>query len=437
MASKLKISLSEQPDLLNQLEKAMQPVFKTNHVAALGFLGIKDSGFLEQLLEGFEGGIDMGSDLYLVPEESPTGKLMGQASGWFSHGGIDQRKKIYVRQKGENPLQFLNMSATEYNSFVHELTHLGHSVLKDLLRENTSGIPELTTTRDPKMINMVSSAMDKDAAKSFYESDSIDHLGNPIEGMVKSYRDFPEGKQDLWKRKGLGPPYMIKAEQYPNEVANIIARLYGGDDGSMFTENLTFLNSYDSTRSASGYDRFPKDDLARFNAAKYNERIKTTAGYTSQGKYQSMGFYGKYRSNNPKKIIERGVKDGKYMGDEWGIDTYDTADFYPSDKHFIQDLRRQNKMLNAVSKKVLDKVKALPPRKYVYPGQAEQPFISEKSAKRSGLGHTWDKFVDTVVGKPLEAMGFNPRYYTEEKGFWKKGGRIGSLDIQMKALKVG
>ena len=45
MASKLKVSLSEQPDIFNQLEKAMQPVFKTNHVAALGFLAKKDSGF--------------------------------------------------------------------------------------------------------------------------------------------------------------------------------------------------------------------------------------------------------------------------------------------------------------------------------------------------------------------------------------------------------
>ena len=76
MASKLKVSLSEQPDIFNQLEKAMQPVFKTNHVAALGFLAIKDVGFLEQILgSSFEGGIDMGSDLYLVPEDSPTGKL--------------------------------------------------------------------------------------------------------------------------------------------------------------------------------------------------------------------------------------------------------------------------------------------------------------------------------------------------------------------------
>ena len=32
MASKLKVSLSKNPDIFNQLEKAMQPVFKTNHV---------------------------------------------------------------------------------------------------------------------------------------------------------------------------------------------------------------------------------------------------------------------------------------------------------------------------------------------------------------------------------------------------------------------
>lgn len=435
MASKLKVSLSEQPDIFNQLEKAMQPVFKTNHVAALGFLAIKDSGFLEQILgSSFEGGTDMGSDLYLVPEESPTGKQMGLSTGQFWQRGMGQRQKIYVKQKGENPLQFINMSATEYNAFVHELTHLGHMVLKDLLRENTSGIEELTTTRDPKIINVVGSAMDKDAAKSFYEGDSFTHTGDPIGGMVESYRDFPEGKQDFWKREGLGPPYMIKAEQYPNEVANIISRLYSGEDGKMFTENLTFMNNYDSTRLASGDDRFPKDDLVRLNAAEYDERIKTTAGYASQGEDPSMGFYGKYRSNNPRKILERAVKDGKYVGDEWGIDTYDTADFYPSDKHFIKDLRRQNELLNAVSKKVLDKVKALPPRKYVYEGQAKQPFISEKP---SGLKHTWEKFVDTVVGKPLDAMGFKPNYFTKEKGFWRKGGRIGSLDTQMKALKVG
>ena len=221
---KLKISLSEQPDIFNQLEEAMQPVFETNHVAALGFLAIKDSGWLEQVLGSkFEGGVDMGSDLYLVPEESPTGKQMGLEEGQFWHKGIGQKQKIYVKQKGDNPLQFINMSALEYNSFVHELMHLGHMVLKDLLRENTSGIPELTTTRDPKIINMVGSAMDKDAAESFYKGDS----------WVESYRNFPEKKQDLWKRKGLGPPYMIKAEQYPNEVANIIARLYSGEDGKM------------------------------------------------------------------------------------------------------------------------------------------------------------------------------------------------------------
>jgi len=435
MANKLKISLSEQPDLFNQLEKAMQPVFKTNHVAALGFLAIKDSGWLEQVLGSkFEGGVDMGSDLYLVPEESPTGKQMGLAEGQFWHGGMGQRQKIYVRQKGENPLQFINMSALEYNSFVHELMHLGHMVLKDLLRENTSGIPELTTTRDPKIINMVGSAMDKDAAKSFYEGDSLDHLGNPIGGMVESYRNFPEKKQDLWKRKGLGPPYMIKAEQYPNEVTNIIARLYSGEDGKMLTENLTFMNVYDSTRSAfPGTDRFPKEDLVSVNWSEYNKDIRTTAGYTSQGE-PSMGFYGKWRPRNPNKILERGVTDGKYMGDDWGIETYNTADFYPSDKHFIQDLRRQNKLLNAVSKKVLDKIKELPPRKYVYEGEAKQPFISEKP---SGLKHTWEKFVDTVVNKPLDAMGFKPNYFTKEKGFWRKGGQVKSLDDQMKALKVG
>ena len=424
MASKLKISLSENPDLFNQLEKALQPVFKTNHTAALGFLAIKDAGFLEQLLEGFEGGIDMGSDLYLVPEESPTGKQMGLSSGQFWQGGMGQRQQILVKQKGENPLQFIDMSAKEYNALIHELTHLGHMVLKDLLRENTSGIAALTTTRDPKIIDRVGSAMDKDAAKSFYEGDSIDHLGNPIGGMVKSYRHFPEGKQDLWKREGLGPPYMIKAEQYPNEVTNIIARLYSGEDGKMFTENLTFLNDYDSTRSAYGYDRFPKDDLVRFNAAEYNKMVKTTAGYTSQGE-PSMGVYGKWRSSHPKKILERAVKGGKYVGDEWGIDTYETADFYPSDKHFIQDLRRQNKMLNAVSKEVLDKVEALPPRKYVYHGQAQQPFISEKP-------DWWQKTVDFLINKPADAIGG-----AIDALPFNKGGRIGSLDTQMKALKVG
>ena len=416
MANKLKISLSEQPDLFNQLEEAMQPVFKTNHVAALGFLAIKDSGWLEQVLGSkFEGGVDMGSDLYLVPEESPTGKQMGLAEGQFWHKGIGQRQKIYVKQKGENPLQFINMSALEYNSFVHELMHLGHMVLKDLLRENTSGIPELTTTRDPKIINMVGSAMDKDAAEFFYKGDS----------WVESYRNFPEKKQDLWKRKGLGPPYMIKAEQYPNEVTNIIARLYSGEDGKMLTENLTFMNAYDSTRSAfPGTDRFPKEDLVQVNVPEYNESIKTTAGYTSQGE-PSMGFYGKWRPRNPDKILERGVKDGKYIGDDWGIETYDTADFYPSDKHFIQDLRRQNKLLNAVSKKVLDKIKELPPRKYVYEGEAKQPFISEKP-------NWWQKAVDFVINKPADAIGG-----AIDALPFNKGGQVKSLDDQMKALKVG
>ena len=42
-----------------------------------------------------------------------------------------------------------------------------------------------------------------------------------------------------------------------------------------------------------------------------------------------MGFYGKYRPRNPSKVMERSVKDGKYVEDEYGIDTYDTADDAP------------------------------------------------------------------------------------------------------------
>ena len=113
------------------------------------------------------------------------------------------------------------------------------------------------------------------------------------------------------------------------------------------------------------------------------------------------------------------------MGDDWGIETYDTADFYPSDKHFIQDLRRQNKLLNAVSKKVLDKIKELPPRKYVYEGQAEQPFISEKP-------NWWQKAVDFVINKPADAIGG-----VIDALPFNKGGQVKSLDDQMKALKVG
>ena len=427
MASKLKISLSEQPDLLNQLEEALQPVFKINNVAALGFLAVKDASFLERVLgSDFEGGVDMGSDLYLVPRESPTGKQMGAAEGQFYHGGMGARQKIYVRQEGSNPLKFINMSGLEYNSLVHELMHLGHMVLKDLLRENTSGIPELTTTSDPKIIDTVGSAMDKRDAKQFYGGETFDDLGNPVEGTVKSYRNFPEGKQNMFKRKGIGPPYMIKSEQYPNEVTNIIARLYSGEDGKMFTENLTFMNAYDTTRSAFPglLDRFPKEDLVQVNVPEYNESIKTTTGYASQGQ-PSMGFYGKYRSRNPSKVMERSVKDGKYVEDEYGIDTYDTADFYPSDKHFIQDLRRQNKMLDGVAKKVLDKVKELPPRKYVYEGQAKQPFISEKPK-------WWQKTVDFLVNKPADAIGG-----AIDALPFNKGGQVKSLDEQMKELKVG
>ena len=61
----------------------------------------------------------------------------------------------------------------------------------------------MTTTSDPKIIDTVGSAMDKRDAKQFYGGETFDDLGNPVEGTVKSYRNFPEGKQGSTDQKYL------------------------------------------------------------------------------------------------------------------------------------------------------------------------------------------------------------------------------------------
>ena len=297
--------------LFDELEEKLQPVFKKIPVAHLGFLAISNPKVFNQYMKDDK---VYGSNLALYP---PTGNIFkNQPEGYALQPSEKDRGKLGMEVKDMSDLSdFIYDSAQEQNAFVHELIHVGHRLLANMQKQAIAGISESTVEglRNPK---------------KFSEIEQVTMATHGQRKVGNYGKMFPFQK------------IVHKVLQLGNEKANLIFRLSGrretggSRDSSALTESLAFLNTYDSVVS----DKSNFEGYGMGLQKIYNKQINFE-------KFNAPVYNLFHRTTNPYYVYDA-------KGNPEALD-------YASDKDYVKDLRRMNKLLNEVASDVLADIKLM------------------------------------------------------------------------------
>ena len=228
-------------EFFKHLTKELQPIFKKNSVAHLGFMAIAESGLLNEYMKDdrvYRSNLSL-KENFDLKEGSPKGGAYFQSPKKGTVGKVKVAVPSLDTAKDMSHIfNFAAMSAAEANAFVHELVHVGHQVLGALQEQAREGISRsnIEGLQDPFLNKRV---------PDIYRTVLAPDEKHPMIG--ENYL----GKE---KKANL----VAKVPAFGNEKEALIYRLSSfhnqyqdtaNRDLSALTESLAFLNTYDSIAS--------------------------------------------------------------------------------------------------------------------------------------------------------------------------------------------
>ena len=373
-------------EFFKHLTKELQPIFKKNSVAHLGFMAIAESGLLNEYMKDdrvYRSNLSL-KENFDLKEGSPKGGAYFQSPKKGTVGKVKVAVPSLDTAKDMSHIfNFAAMSAAEANAFVHELVHVGHQVLGSLQEQAREGISRsnIEGLQDPFLNKRV-----PDIYRTVLATDEK----HPMIG--ENYL----GKE---KKANL----VAKVPAFGNEKEALIYRLSSfhnqyqdtaNRDLSALTESLAFLNTYDSIASNPENWKNNDKDVYKFQGQAFNNLSMQTDYHKDVGLNQfNIPVYNKFQRTTaspvPKSELESDLalahKSGK-PSDSYFHDKTLSDYTFASDKDYIKDLRKKNKLLNEVASDVITDLRYTKNQKYNKSSKSidsfAYPSVWEKIKKR-------------------------------------------------------